>query len=251
MENSIQYEDRIVCFLDLLGFKDTVSKSGENTEVFNRINTALDLFLNFEKDQSTQVTCFSDSVVISFLVNDKSMLFHTLLNLQYLIFDILTKSSLLVRGAISYGKLVHTDTKIFGEGLIKAYELESKFAIYPRIIIDKDVIELGKMNGRHQRKLEKEYILGLLRPDVDGFYFIDYLISIGTGLDTEYDYPIYLRHLRDFIIKGLTTDNLSVKIKYEWLKTHFNHIASQIGTNKHNPGDQELFEVYSSISAIA
>ena len=94
MEDSIQYEDRIVCFLDLLGFKDIVSKSGENTEVFNRINTALDLFLNFEKDQSTQVTCFSDSVVVSFLVNDKSMLFHALLKLQYLIFDILSVGNL-------------------------------------------------------------------------------------------------------------------------------------------------------------
>lgn len=48
---------------------------------------------------------------------------------------------ILFRGGITYGKVVHTDKMLFGPAMNKAYSLESKTAVYPRIIIDNDVIK--------------------------------------------------------------------------------------------------------------
>jgi hypothetical protein len=47
----------------------------------------------------------------------------------------------LTRGAIVLGDLHHRDNVIFGPALIEAYEIESKEAFYPRVIISRAVIE--------------------------------------------------------------------------------------------------------------
>lgn len=48
---------------------------------------------------------------------------------------------ILIRGSIVSGKLYCDETFIFGEGLITAYCLENDEAIYPRIIIQNEIIE--------------------------------------------------------------------------------------------------------------
>lgn len=66
------------------------------------------------------------------------------------------------------------DDILFGPALVRAYELESTAAIYPRIIIDPAVIEKTK---EYQGSLWTEYI----HRDEDGQLFLDYLY--GAALD--------------------------------------------------------------------
>ena len=55
---------------------------------------------------------------------------------------------------------------VWGEALVKAYYLEDKIANYPRVIIDKEVIDqIGN----------SEELCEYIRKDFDGQYFLNYL----------------------------------------------------------------------------
>lgn len=57
---------------------------------------------------------------------------------------------------------------IFGPALVNGYELESKKAIYPRIIIDSKVIENGiKYRQDHHSQEELYYVMKILTEDDD------------------------------------------------------------------------------------
>ena len=56
------------------------------------------------------------------------------------------EKGVLLRGSIVCGKVIHTEKKLFGPAFIKAYEMERTRAIFPRIIIDKNVFDFAKKN---------------------------------------------------------------------------------------------------------
>src|SRR5438876_10132066 len=55
----------------------------------------------------------------------------------------------LLRGGITVGDICHDDEVVFGPGLNRAYELESKVAVVPRIVVDEEVLRIGKIKGFH------------------------------------------------------------------------------------------------------
>jgi hypothetical protein len=72
----------------------------------------------------------------------------------------------LVRGGITIGELFLDETMVWGKALLKAYNLESHIAIYPRIVIDREI--LSKIVTSEELS---EYIL----QDFDNIYFLNYL----------------------------------------------------------------------------
>jgi hypothetical protein len=50
-----------------------------------------------------------------------------------------------IRGAVTIGDLYHDREVVFGPGLVRAYDLESNTAIYPRIVLDPNVVELAQL----------------------------------------------------------------------------------------------------------
>ena len=78
----------------------------------------------------------------------------------------LISNDILCRGAVTYGKLIHTKEMIFGPALVQAYETESKAALYPRIILSEDLINMaGSYYNKyaHTPKEEIEYVKELLK----------------------------------------------------------------------------------------
>ena len=61
-------------------------------------------------------------------------------------FENMLNNGIAVRGGISFGSDYSDETIIFSYALVKAYLLESKKAIYPRIVIDNDLIDIVKKN---------------------------------------------------------------------------------------------------------
>jgi hypothetical protein len=61
----------------------------------------------------------------------------------------LATNGVLVRGGICIGDLFVRagKTMLFGPALVKAYKLESEYAVYPRIIIDRDLIWEAEKGG--------------------------------------------------------------------------------------------------------
>lgn len=233
----MQYEDRIVCFIDILGFKDHIKKSDTDIKKVQAIADALhairrDLDIdnpNIEERDGATITQFSDSIVISFKSTETGGVFFTLLKLIW-VQATLVNHGMLARGAIVRGDLVHNEEILFGPGFVKAYEAESKAAMYPRIILGSDVLHIALNYGGHHPMEEAKSLDKLIIKDSDGMYFIDYL---GQGVEEEFDDPandyiLYLEKIRDIIDENIKTDDVSIRIKYGWLLSRHNGNIAEI-----------------------
>lgn len=243
----MNYENRIVLFLDILGFRaiidKTFDKQEDNTDGIQKLYSKLEEIRGFlnarlkqkeifqDRNFSLRVTQFSDSIIISFINDDNTTLLKLIRTIQELIINFVN-SGMLCRGAISYGKLIHDSRIIFGPALNDAYETETKAAMYPRIILDKSLIEISKDKRQpslFESELNKEdMILAYLSKDTDEKYYIDYFPKdIG-----EYKYitniQTYLSNLRQIIINGSKSSKPDLKVKYGWMKNKYNNLLENL-----------------------
>lgn len=275
----MNYENRVTAFIDLLGFKDLLSKTidNKNNDVPEEIDKIYEAYRSIrevwnldEKDStrgkrvpkdSKMITTFSDCLVISFRTEEESGVFYTLLELKWMIMRLIYKG-ILCRGAITHGKLIHTPEVLFGPALAEAYLLESKAALYPRVILHKDIIDIGKMNrvNRHSSDKEREYVESLLEKDTDGMYYIDYFIKAAEELDDPlYDFPEYLNALGGHIRKGLMGSSSiyksDIKVKYRWMKERYNQTIEKVQDQhfiKHlrNSEEYEMIQIFEGMKKI-
>lgn len=257
----MNYDKRICCFIDILGFRNhiekTINKEGNDIiEKIEKIKYILDLSKKITDDsgfsKSKIVTYFSDSIVISYDYSEPSQLYHTLIDLLYVSFE-MANQGFLARGGVTIGKLIHNENLIFGPAMVKAYDLESKKAIYPRIIVEKDVVENGikyKVDN-HSSIDELEYILDILTEDTDGNFYIDYISKCSSEFnDPEYDLYIYLEQLKKFFIDFDKMDS-KVQNKLLWLKEKINNEIKQIHENiKDGKFEGELRDYYSTLKLL-
>lgn len=143
------YQDRLCLFLDILGFSALVKSKDCNVvhNVIRKIKEELKSNKDYmEKIDSDPIaTTFSDCIVLS--VEAKSTDVEQASNILVtatvkMLQDTYLNQSIAMRGGIAYGKLYHHRTEgVFGPAMIKAYELESQFADWPRVVFDRSVIE--------------------------------------------------------------------------------------------------------------
>ncbi|REE07626.1 hypothetical protein DFQ09_1176 [Winogradskyella pacifica] len=258
----MNYENRICCFIDILGFKQhlnqTINSAGEdNIEKIKSIQSILNLSKSITSDtglsKSKIVTHFSDSIVISYKYDEESQLFSTLLNLLYVSMELANKG-FLTRGGVAIGKLIHTDEVVFGPALVDAYNIESKLSKYPRIIVDKNVIENGLQyhSENHTKEEEKEYVMDIVTEDNDGHYYIDYVQKSSSEFDDlEYDLYRYINNLKENFFSNYDEENEDVQKKLDWLKTKINELITNIKTNIKNPEfAPDIIALYSTVEYI-
>lgn len=226
----MNYENRVVCFIDILGFKNiienTVDCDGNDIpDKIESVDALLKKILEFKRLDDEwnlahlrTVTQFSDSIVISFRVA-LNELFSTFIDIQHIIFNFF-RYGFLIRGGISYGKIIHTDKTIFGPALNCSYYMESKEAIYPRVLVHSKIIDYLKSNQNDFEFEDKsKYILELIsKDDSDGKHYIDFLENVIENFDKlEQDYLNYLICVSKTISTGLENTQDKVLKKYEWL----------------------------------
>ena len=275
----MKYEQRVVAFIDILGFKsllkDTIDKKGNDNEkvidsiisAYEAIRDIWDLdkkskFLDTKPSKTKKVSVFSDCLVVSFKINQPSEVFTTLLEIKWLIMRLLARK-ILCRGAVSLGKFIHTENYLFGPALVEAYTLESKAAMYPRVILDHTIIEAGERNkiSDHSFSQEHEYVQSLLEQDSDGMYYIDYFFKAQTELnDPEYDFPEYIENLAEVIRKGLMGSSnhskADIRVKYSWMRERFNNMVSIVTDKKaierlRLSGEHDLANFYDQLKKIS
>jgi hypothetical protein len=240
-QTSLIYTDRIIAFIDILGFKKLITDTvvGSQSETEAAFNKLLDLYNNIEKHlreqleeiiEDIEITRFSDCIVISVPAQNKDCLFEMCISLLHFQFGIFNKHKILMRGGITQGKLVHTDKRLFGPAMNRAYQLESQLSIYPRIIIDPIVIENRKIlltqlteeNDLYDIRNELSILLAknktsILKRDFDNFYYIDYINGMYTELDEpEEMFEYYLKDLEECINSNIKDEKVSHK--FGWLK---------------------------------
>ncbi len=237
------YQQRIVSFIDIMGFKTHIGKTIDNSEYAQKIlnvmrkveGTAKELyddeFLSQYNYIGKEVSVFSDSIIISYPLVP-SALFLVLMDLVHIQLEFMF-NGIIFRGGIVIDNLHHKRNIVFGPGMIRAYKLESEFAVYPRVIITDETIEEGLSVGSHNPvEIEKEYVYNLLKKDIDGFYFIDYLKQY-QELDYEEYYITMMLEAKKLILNELfyETDK-HVLEKYKWLRKYYNSTIDDMGFKK-------------------
>lgn len=251
----MEYPNRYVAFIDILGFKSLVAQSACNSETLNLLNRVMNYLVdaqreNYRRDMPNigkEVSVFSDSVVISWDGTCPGAGFYTLLDMVFICNDLLFEG-ILVRGGITYGALIHDHdgARCFGPAMVAAYQLESQRAIYPRILIDPSVIEADLRNpgSANSPDQELEYLDHLIvgHPD-SGEYDLDFLSQLSEFNSPE-DYDHFIWKTREHIIFNLkSTCNMpSVHAKYEWLGQYFNATVQKV---YQNPSDRLIQSIES------
>lgn len=153
------YERRVVVFYDVLGWRSQIEDAGPDSSKIGdlrRLILAHSRVLRMPVKAPVNVGTFSDNIVISTPVNEHISYFLRAIAIMQLMTASL---HFLLRGGIAVGDIYHDDEVVFGPALNRAYELESKVAVYPRIILDEPVMRLGRIEGFHAFE--------------DGVYFLD------------------------------------------------------------------------------
>ena len=228
------YEDRILAFVDVLGFSNAIKKTiqDDGTENYNetqKIDNILndvhwqlnykDLLVSNELPIGSKVTSqFSDSIIISYLKTEEIGIYRILLDI-YLLCVTALQNNFLLRGAIVCGKLYHKKNRIFGPALVKAVKMEENIAKCPRIILEKNITTDSAAQE-------------LLLCDTDGFFFINYFNKLKTGVDDGFEQMLNHFYLIRDVIKDMKTKNdCNVKSKYIWIKKKFNNILKKLNIN--------------------
>lgn len=235
------YQNRVVFFFDILGFRDLVDKEFQKDndksekifEVFEFINKFYQDEIPDEFNPTKQITFFSDSVVISFVAEEQDAIFSTIATIQILLLNLVIRG-IVMRGGISEGPLFHDSKYIFGPAFIAAYDIECKIAKFPRIICDKSIILLSqKGKPLDWAKQDLEIFTHIIRQDKDEFWYIDYIENIESLFDSGYEQIDYLLNLRKLISDNLTISaDEKVLQKYNWMKDKYNITIDKIINNE-------------------
>ena len=115
-----------------------------------------------------------------------------------------------IRGGITEGHVFNNGILIWGDGLVRAYDIESRDACFPRVIIDNTLID--KLSIGHDLKTWEE--LGV-NVDVDGKYYVDF-VSVMHLLSQSPDVGNNIYELFEKNFAELESDDEIVLEKFRW-----------------------------------
>lgn len=198
-------KNRFVALIDILGVsqytRDEASSNKYVRALYGLVSTILrsegfcefqhirgDHRIEFEitrpADKNAKLTAVSDALVVSVReisdankVHGRSRLLQIMSILETIshLQSSLAAIGLLTRGGLTCGPLVHTKDVVVGLGLVKAHDIETKRAVFPRTVIDRDIIDTllkddiprGIMGFRSR-------IAHAISIDTDGEYYVNY-----------------------------------------------------------------------------
>lgn len=240
------YRPAIVTFIDILGFRELVKKASaaEIDEILSELRDwSRGDREDLEEDDHdwpaglARSIAFSDNIVRASPVDGdhggEGALFHELLSLVHIQAK-LTERGIFLRGGLTVADIYMAGNVVFGPGLVRAYELESQFAIYPRIIVDPAVMEHyfknPTMRGDHSVKEDLEYVTRMLREGDDGLFYVDYLKACRSELnDPNTGFTLKLKQHAGHIAKAAAAFDqfTTAKQKYAWLARYHNIVVDE------------------------
>lgn len=224
-------EDYYICYFDILGYRayfDNSESSKHNKFLASMIvatNSIESVIRNTKTPIKINCKTYSDNFLLyapKHSTNELEILQLFASIMQKVQVRLLMEEGLLVRGGMTIGEFYADDSIVFGEGLIRAVELEEKTAIMPRIILDKDKfsIDISALES-------KQYLI----EDTDGQYFVNYfyyealqlirgkcirLINQNCKYHPTVKDPLKIAHTEQIISK------------YIWLLTKFNSQCQEL-----------------------
>lgn len=137
-------------------------------------------------------------------------------------------NGILLREGITVGDLYYRSGVVYGPAMNEAYKLESKNAIYPRVVVDENTLVEGVENGLHSPKEELDYILSLINIDEDKQLIVDFLRQ-WQEVDDNDAYRELLENTKDLIIKEINEQTSpNILNQYIWLKKYYNQSLDEL-----------------------
>lgn len=139
-----------VSLLDVLGYKNKINEDRQNgkEEFRKKLESSLSV-LGGINETEISYQAISDTIIVS---AHPSTPFAEFLKTLARVHRSFLKNGLFIRGGISFAPHFRSGPLTYSHALPIAYEIEQKQAIYPRIVIDKNIIAM-MMPGE---KLESE-----------------------------------------------------------------------------------------------
>lgn len=197
MSNFYKTTPHFVAYLDLLAGKHLIQS--QEDESLNRLHSLLQVAKESSAHNSgalfpqCKVKIFSDNIIIACRLSGNPERDLPKINAALILISAMQIVGMemyhyLFRGGATIGNLFIDDVMVWGNGLVRASELECACAVYPRIIIDNPLMDMLKMDKNIIEGDFNKYAISL---DADNMYFLDYLkayfkLSVTSKYRTEF-----------------------------------------------------------------
>lgn len=266
MTNPISYEESIVTFIDVLGFREMLEERSasdirEALSFLRRSTKPNDQFARPGSTGKRLVSeAFSDNISDAIVrarpidtQHPDGALFYELTDLIHAQVRLI-EVGLFVRGAVTLGEIylgTSGDGPFFGPAVARAYELESQVAVHPRIILDDSLLRAFQNDERLRSSYsnyedEAKHVEDLLRRDSDGTVFIDYLKAARSEIDPpEANYLSFIqRHAELVVNRRKSANSERVKTKFDWLRQYHNSFVGKLFGAPDAENYQKVFDIH-------
>lgn len=225
------YENRLILYIDILGFTSDVKKSESTEEKYSKIKNTLEYIqglFNFDTINGIEKLQFSDSLVISVNEESPGAVLHMISNASFAIHEFF-ENGYLCKGVLSRGKLFHKGDILFGPEFLKVMKAEA-LESFPRVTFNQELLEIARKFPTPAQigyeNVEIEYIMHYA-DQIEGTsnyqiaWYKDYGNLVGAGeSDTRAHYEGIKNLIESNIIKF---NNIRVLNKYLFVKHQFNN----------------------------
>lgn len=194
-----ELKDSVVAFVDILGYQALIRgahKNGTAQALLTRLHEALaaaSRHLNeldedgnpllppnlWPRKDLYKIRTFTDNIVIGYPIRDDAEMELGAIFSQLAFFQLeMVNRGFFVRGAIAIGDLYIDDMTVFGQGLLDAYDGESKDARDPRIVLSPSAQEAVLQHVNYYSNPSHSPQARDLYKDADGQFFLNYLDSV-------------------------------------------------------------------------
>jgi hypothetical protein len=237
---AIKFENRVVAFIDLLGFTALVAQAENPNASMAEMQSVVDLLGAIVPEQDKKMdpsvpltvlpvhTYISDSIILSAPLEEidaQGRKYDGLVSIVIRSIQIshaLLKVGHLVRGGITIGSVWHDGANIIGSGYIRACHLE-KDTSHPRIALAPEAFDHWQKSAFNRSDRSVKTFEGI--PMVNGLhdYFIDEQYDHGGVEDT---YAAYGRTIEAKIANEKLPE--SARNKWSWFLKTFKEEHSQV-----------------------
>lgn len=268
------YERCIVSFIEILGFRRSI-KIEHSSKVLKAL-TALRKFTRGDGNDEAPPTrmdevrlysqAYSESVAHAVVrvrtidtQSEDGPFLYELYNLAMAQAECVNQG-LLIRGGTTIG-CVHVGLDgqgpIFGDGMVRAYEMQRDEAKYPRLLIDDMAIEsflsdpslwqLGQFDEN-----DAEMARNLIKQAEDGSFFVDYLraMEVGEFDDGELGRLRFLERHKNVVVTELNRADDKTRRELIWVARYHNDFVGEL-RSQFEGGSSGAFEALVGTAPVA
>jgi hypothetical protein len=241
-----EYEDRVIAFIDILGFSELVRRSASDSTQLRRLSQALLISPQLADNLPTQpkahrearIHTFSDFVVVSHEKTPQGL--SAVIYLSWQIAKDWLSKGFLPRGGIAIGKLIHRTHNgntsaapmVFGPAFLDAYGVESGIANVARIALHSSARKYREevLTANELSEQDRSVVGDLVTKCEDGPHAISTFSHLRYGgfsmpnVDVRTEAKQFKREL-EVRLKN-DADNPAHFAKVSWLANEFNRAVA-------------------------